>query len=307
MVRLFMDKWMALSQNHRWLSPLVAGVLIGSASLVNAEVAWPVGELDVQGTAIITKASGGSVTITNGTYTWFSGDQVENRSGQSLLILDNGASFGFGESTTATVVVAEDSTSVDLTQGSVLYTTTADNIIDITSGETSLSTQLTNPPVCTLGPVASVGLVQLDEGGVTEVQILEGAIFYPITSASGEEEWFALTAEASYLVSESGVVEITESGSRSSDGQTILPLTICALADGTRGTGTAAVGSVTQSTSTTTEALATTTTSTTATTAGTTSAKWVVGGFALAVTAASTYVVAFDDDEEPVTEPPVSP
>ena len=298
-------RWMARFRYHRWLFPLVAGLFLGSASLVSAEVAWPVGELDVQGTAIITKASGGSVTVTNGTYTWFPGDRVENRAGQSLLILDNGTSFGFGESTIATVVTGETGTTVEITQGSVLFTATTDDVVEITDGQTLLSTELNNPPVCTLGPVASVGLVQVTDDGTNqgsslEVDMLEGALLTPITSATGEDEWYALNAGDSYYASGDSV----RSGESEADSQLMIPLAICALADGTQGTGTAAVASVTQATAPS-EAMVTSGTTTAATTAS--SAKLVVGGFAIAVTAASTYVVAFDDDDEPVTEPPVSP
>ncbi len=278
-------------------------------SVVSAEVAWPIGELDVQGVAVVTKESGGSVRVSNGTYTWFSGDRVENRSGQSLLILDNGTSFGFGENTQATVSLSEDATVVDIHQGSVLYTSEDDQEIQFLSGDAYLSNRLSNPPECVLGPVGSVGLIQLQDNGDSRVEVLEGVLYALIkteTTQSPEGDWYELAPESVYAVNGRSVVFSQDSeGSTDSDDSAPSPLMVCALPDGTPGVGTAVTAGAISMGGTTSSAVATSAAATgTGVLAG---GQAVVGGFVLAVTAGSTYVVGFRDDEEEVTEPPVSP
>lgn len=274
-------------------------LIFGLCSVVSAEVAWPVGELDVQGTAIVSKESGGSVTVSNGTYTWFSGDRVENRSGQSLLILDNGTSFGFGESTKATVSINGTATVVEMHQGSVLYTSEDSQEVQFLSGGVFLSNRLDNAPTCVLGPVGSVGLIQLEDSGVSRVEVLEGVLYTPITSSENKTQWYDLTPQSVYAVNANAIRFIEDSEASSDNDAALVPLAVCALPDGTAGVGTAAASVGTSQ--------AVSASAATASGSVFTSGQVVLGGFALAVTAGSTYVVVFRDEKEEVTEPPVSP
>ena len=229
--------------------------------VVNAQSAWPIGEVQVQGTATITKASGGTVTITNGSYTWFPGDTITNGSGQSLLVMDDGTTLGLGEGAVATVSVAESGTSVvTMQQGSVLYTTVSGAEVQFMIGDVVMTTTSTQ------GSSGAVGLLQVGPDGTHRAEVVEGSLLASIETVSGPTV-VEMTAGETYLVSHNAVAN----------------------------QALASVASATTSSSATTSAVASSTTST------------LLGGFALAVTAASTYIIAFDDDETPVTEPPVSP
>ena len=253
----------------------VVASLLWAFSLVSAQSAWPIGEVQIQGTATITKASGGTVTVSNGSYTWFPGDQIVNGSGQSLLVLDNGVTLGLGEGAIATVSVTEAGlTTVEMTQGSVLYTTTPESDVQFTAGEVVMTTS--SAP----SSGGAVGLIQMDMDGSSKVEVVDGKLLATMDTAEGAQ-LVEMTAGDSYLVSADGIVL-----------NTISPDAIASegLATGTNPVATSAgeasgtsVGTTSNSTST------------------------LLGGFSLAVTAASTYVIAFDDDEAPVTEPPVSP
>lgn len=253
----------------------VVASLLWAFSLVSAQSAWPIGEVQIQGTATITKASGGTVTVSNGSYTWFPGDQIVNGSGQSLLVLDNGVTLGLGEGAIATVSVTEAGlTTVEMTQGSVLYTTTPESDVQFTAGEVVMTTS--SAP----SSGGAVGLIQMDMDGSSKVEVVDGKLLATMDTAEGAQ-LVEMTAGDSYLVSADGIVP-----------NTISPDAIASegLATGTNPVATSAgeasgasVGTTSNSTST------------------------LLGGFSLAVTAASTYVIAFDDDEAPVTEPPVSP
>lgn len=269
----------------------LAASLFVVTSAVTADVVWPVGKLDVQGTAVVTKASGGTVTINNSTYTWFSGDQVTNRSGQSLLILDNGASFGLGEQAQASVSVTDELTSIDINQGSVLFTTEANQPVELQYQGLRLVTRADNLPNDAATAAASVGLIQPVEtdapSSAVQVEMLEGTLFTAPITAAGTPEWYALSPGSEYQVTPSSV----RFADGTAGGETPQPMSADTLAARDAAPNQAASSSVTSSIGT----------------AATMAEKILLGGFAVAVTASSTFVVAFEEDDEPVTEPPVSP
>ena len=257
----------------------VVASLLWAFSLVSAQSAWPIGEVQIQGTATITKASGGTVTVSNGSYTWFPGDQIVNGSGQSLLVLDNGVTLGLGEGAIATVSVTEAGlTTVEMTQGSVLYTTTPESNVQFISGDVVLTTASAQDSP------GAVGLIQIGDDGVQRVEVVEGDMLATL-GALERVTVVEMNAGDICLVS-SDLVDCEDDAG-------------ALLASGNEAsTNSSALSEAGPGTTATTATTATTSTLSTST---------LLGGFSLAVTAASTYVIAFDDDEAPVTEPPVSP
>lgn len=246
--------------------------------VVNAQSAWPIGEVQVQGTATITKASGGTVTITNGSYTWFPGDTITNGSGQSLLVMDDGTTLGLGEGAVATVSVAESGTSVvTMQQGSVLYTTTPQASVQFVINGVVMTT------ASAADSSGAVGLIQVGDDGTHRAELVEGNLLADIVVSERPTVVEMNAPDVCYLTSESvdcddGAGALLASGNEAGTAAPVAP-SEGGVVNGT--TSSATTASVSTST--------------------------LLGGFALAVTAASTYIIAFDDDEAPVTEPPVSP
>ena len=150
----------------RWGHCFVAAVLLLMTLMVSAQSAWPIGEVQIQGTATITKASGGTVTITDGSYTWFPGDTISNGSGQSLLVLDDGTTLGLGEGASATISVTESGTSVvEMYQGSVLYTTTPDAEVQFVINDVVMTT------ASAADSSGAVGLIQVGDDGTHRAEL----------------------------------------------------------------------------------------------------------------------------------------
>jgi hypothetical protein len=261
-----------------WGHCFVAAVLLLMTLMVSAQSAWPIGEVQIQGTATITKASGGTVTITDGSYTWFPGDTISNGSGQSLLVLDDGTTLGLGEGASATVSVTESGTSVvEMHQGSVLYTTTPDAEVQFVINDVVMRT------ASAADGSGAVGLIQVGDDGTHRAELVEGNLLADIVVSERPTVIEMDSPDVCYVTSESvdcddGAGALLAGGNEAGTAAPIAP------SEGGVVNGTTSV--------------ATTTSVSTST---------LLGGFSLAVTTASTFVVAFDDAETPVTEPPVSP
>lgn len=100
------------------LMVLICGFTLAAAALGQA----PIGELEVRGSVAVGQPDGvGMVRINNTSYTWFSGDRIEVRSGSAILTLDGGQSFGFLEGTQGSLRIEDERIIVDLDDGMLLY------------------------------------------------------------------------------------------------------------------------------------------------------------------------------------------
>jgi len=82
----------------------------------------PVGNLEVQGSARIAEgASERAMTISDTSYSWFSGDRIQTTRGHAILYLNDGNSFGFLEGTDATLSVDNGTVTVTLQSGGLVY------------------------------------------------------------------------------------------------------------------------------------------------------------------------------------------
>ncbi len=103
------------------LAPLLISVC-GLIFVAPAQGQAPIGELEVRGSVSVGQPDGvGMVRINNTSYTWFSGDRIEVRSGSAILTLDGGQSFGFLEGTQGSLRVEDERIIIDLDDGMLLY------------------------------------------------------------------------------------------------------------------------------------------------------------------------------------------
>lgn len=98
----------------------VACLLLHAISAAHAEA--PIGELEVRGTVQLGQANAdGALRISNTTYSWYSGDRIEVRTGTAILTLEEGHSFGFPVGSDASLNIEEDRILVELNAGMLLY------------------------------------------------------------------------------------------------------------------------------------------------------------------------------------------
>ncbi len=289
-------------------------LFVATTTGVSAEVIRPIGELVAEETAVITKESGGSVTISDGTYTWFSGDRIDNRSGPSRLALDNGISFGFQDATEATISVNDEVTVIEIHRGAVVYASPDEHEVQILSGEAVLTNRVTNPPVCILGPVGSAGEVMLMADGDSRVDVLAGTLFARMDAqdpaADAPHDWYPLGQASIYTVQGRSKLLVNDgafaSEASDDDDSGPVPLLACVLPGGPPGVGTASTaGAPSPRASRNVFALADN--GTPSPPDEPTDEEVLINEFIIAETIDDTPVVAFPDEEEPTTEDPVSP
>ena len=298
----------------------VCALFVATTTGASAEVIRPIGELVAEETAVVTKESGGSLTISDGTYTWFSGDRIDNRSGPSRLALDNGTSFGFQDATEATISVNDEITVVEIHRGAVVYASPDEHEVQIVSGEAFLTNRVTNPPVCILGPVGSAGEVTLMADGDSRVDVLAGTLFAridaPDPSSDTPHDWYPLGQASTYTVQGRSKLLIDD-GAFSSDASNAsdasgdddsgpVPLLACVLPGGPPGVGTASTAGA-PSPRTGRDVFALADNRTPPARDEPDDGDVLIDQFIIAETIDDTPVVAFPDEAEPTTEDPVSP
>lgn len=139
----------------------------------------PVGELEVRGHVdIAQQGAEETVRISDTTYGWYSGDRVVTRSGQALLSLENGASFGFGNNTTASVSSSGEQVQAALEAGVLLYALDEGTELQIESGDYRFSTEPGQARMLQVssGPAGAAGMIEVLDDGQVQVSVREGVL-----------------------------------------------------------------------------------------------------------------------------------
>lgn len=180
----------------QFFSRLFLVAVAGAFGMGSAVAGEPIGELEANGHVQVAQSGEDGVRVSDTTYGWFSGDSVDTRSGQAILTLENGVSFGFGKETAASVSVEDGAVVTSLDSGVMLYALEDEQVeLRVDSGDYRFSTHSAEARAVEVssGPRGAAGMIKVLDSGEVQVSVHEGVM--TSTDASGSVQYRVSSGE----------------------------------------------------------------------------------------------------------------